>query len=159
MSEGTAFLTSQPGYGQIAEIIKAIDGTVYEDKMAPSGLSQLSLNHMGKIGLDLASSLTDIKPFFVYKTNNAKFEAQADMGNKLATAWWLNRLIDLRFADVLKYCMAGGSSYAHLTYNSDIQDLDLTAEDPRDVLPIRPSDNISVQNCFGIAIRRERTVN
>lgn len=159
ISEGTSFLQSQAGFSSIDEIIKAINGTTYEDKLRPSAISQLNLNHMGKIGLDLASSLTDIKPFFEYTTNNEKFQAQAQMGNKLATAWWLNRLIDLRFCDVIKYALAGGSSYAHLSYNSDIQDLDLMAEDPRDVLPIRPNDMISVQNCFGVAIRRERTVN
>lgn len=159
MSEGLSFLQSQPGYSSIDDIIKAINGTTYEDKLRPQAISQLNLNHMGKVALDLASSLTDIKPFWEYKTNNEKFEQQAQMGNKLATAWWLNRLADLRFCDVIKYALAAGSGYAHLTYNSDTQDQDLLAEDPRDVIPIRPSDMISIQNCFGVAIRRERSTN
>lgn len=159
ISEGQSFLESQSGFSKITEVIRTVMGDQYEDKLRPSTISQLSLNHMGKVGLDLASSLTDIKPFFTYKVTNQRFEPQADMGQKLATAWWSNRLIDLKFCDVIKYSLAAGSGYAHITYNSDTQDLDLLAEDPRDVLPIRPTDMFSVQNCFGVCIRRERTVN
>jgi len=159
VKEGESFLQSQEGFDKTSEIIKHIMGTHMDDKLRPNSISQLNLNHMGKVGLDLASSLTDIKPFFQFKTTNQRFEPQADMGQKLATAWWSNRLIDLKFCDVIKYSLAAGSGYAHITYNSDTQDLDLLAEDPRDVLPIRPTDMFSVQNCFGVCIRRERTVN
>ncbi len=159
ITEGDALLQSQDGYGQIPDIIKAINGTTYEDKLRASTISQLSINDMGKIALDMASSLTDIKPFFEYKTSNERFEAQAAMGQKLASHWWTSRLIDLKFCDCIKYALAAGSGYAHQVYNPDIQDLDLIPEDPRDVLPIRPSDNISIQHAFGVIIRRERTVN
>src|SRR6266403_5178223 len=71
----------------------------------------------------------------------------------------MNRLIDLKFCDVIKYSLAAGSGYAHLVYDRDLQDLNVIPEDPRDVLPIRPSDMISVQNAFGVVIRRERPVN
>lgn len=159
VQEGEAFLQSQDGFNKIGDIIKAINGSQYEDKLKPSSISQLSLNHIGKIGLDLASSLTDIKPFFSFKTTNARFEPQAEMAQKLATAWWTNRLIDLKFCDVIKYSLAAGSGYAHLIYNTDTQDLDMIAEDPRDVLPIRPTNMFSIQDSFGVVIRRERTVN
>jgi len=159
VQEGQAFLESQPGFASIDETWRAVMGTTYEDKLRQNSISQLNLNHMGKIGLDLASSLTDIKPFWQYKTNNARFEPQAEMGQKLAASWWNKRLIDLKFCDVIKHSIVAGSGYAHLTYNSDLQDLDLLAEDPRDVLPIRPSDMYSTQNCFGIVIRRERPIN
>ena len=159
IQEGQSFLESQDGYNKTDEIIRAIMGTQYDDKLRPATLSKLNINHMGKIGLDLASSLTDIKPFFTYKTTNTRFQQQAEMGQKLASAWWMNRLIDLKFCDVIKYSLAAGSGYAHLVYDRDLQDLNLIPEDPRDVLPIRPNDYISVQNAFGVVIRRERTVN
>lgn len=159
IGEGQSFLESQSGFTKVDETIKSIMGDQYEDKLRPNSISQVSLNHMGKIGLDLASSLTDIKPFWEYRTTNARFEPQADMGQKLAGAWWSRRLIDLKFCDVIKYSLAAGSGYAHLTYNEDTQDLDLLAEDPRDVLPVRPSNMFSMQDCFGVVIRRERPVN
>src|SRR4029077_19976488 len=98
-------------------------------------------------------------PFWAYKTNNDRFERTAEMGQKLASAWYPRRLIDLKFCDVIKFSLAAGTGYAHNVFNEDLQDLDLQAEDPRDVIPIRPSDNYSIQNAFGVAIRRERTVN
>ena len=157
--EGQSFLQSQDGFDKVEQIIRMIMGTYYDDKLRPSSISQINLNHMGKIGLDLASSLTDIKPFWEYKTTNTRFQAQAEMGQKLASAWWMNRLIDLRFCDVIKYSLAAGSGYAHMVYDSDLQDLNLIPEDPRDVLPVRPADMISIQNAFGVIVRRERTVN
>lgn len=159
LAEGNAFMQSQTGYDQVDHIIRAIMGESYTDKLRPASISQIQLNHMGKIGLDLASSLTDIKPFWQYGVSNDRFQQQAEIGQKLATNWWTNRLIDLRFCDVIKYGLAAGSGYAHLVYDTDLQDLNLLPEDPRDVLPIRPTDMISVQNCFGVMIRRERTVN
>ena len=159
VSEGQAFLDSQDGFTKIGEIIKHINGSQYDDKLRPNSISQLNLNHMGKIALDLAASLTDIKPFWQFKVSNQRFEAQAEMAQKLATAWWSSRLIDLKFCDVIKYSLAAGSGYAHLVYDPDLQDLNMIAEDPRDVLPIRPSNMFSIQDCFGVVIRRERTVN
>lgn len=159
LQEGQAFLGNCYGYNKCDEIIKAIMGETYEDKLRPREISNLSLNQTGKIGLDLASSLTDIKPFWTYKTANDRFEHTATMGQKLAAAWYPRRLIDLKFCDVIKYALAAGTGMAHPVYNEDIQDLDMFAEDPRDVVPIRPSDNYSIQNCFGVALKRERTLN
>lgn len=159
LQEGQAFLGNCYGFSKIDEIIRAIMGETYEDKLRPREISNLSLNQTGKIGLDLASSLTDIKPFWTYKTANTRFERTATMGQKLASAWYPRRLIDLKFCDVIKLALAAGTGFAHLAYNEDIQDLDLFAEDPRDVIPIRPNDNYSIQNCFGVALKRERTLN
>src|SRR5262252_2712351 len=159
LAEGNAFITTQSGYDDIDGIVKQIMGDTYRDKLRPASISQLQLNHTGKVALDLASSLTDIKPFWEYRTTNDRFQPAAEMGQKLATSWWSNRLIDLRFCDVIKNSLAAGSAHAHLVYDPDLQDLNLLPEDARDVLPIRPTDMISVQNCFGVLIRRERTVN
>ena len=159
LQEGQAFLGNTYGYGKIDDIIRAVMGETYEDKLRPREISNLSLNQTGKIGLDLASSLTDIKPFWTYKTANTRFERTATMAQKLASAWYPRRLIDLKFCDVIKFALAAGTGFAHNVYNEDIQDLDLFAEDPRDTIPIRPSDNYSIQNAFGVAIKRERTLN
>src|SRR5882724_8464796 len=159
ISEGESFLVSQAGYDDISKIIEGIMGDTREDLMRHSAMSGLTFNQMGKIGLDLVSSLTDIKPFWEYRTANQRFEPQSQMGQKLAASWWTWRIIDLKFSDVIKYAVAAGSGIPHLVWNTDTQDQDLIPEDPRDVLPIRPSDMISMQNCFGVVIRKERTVN
>jgi len=157
ITEADAFLKAQCGYGKIGDCIDAVMGETKD--IVPATLSEITLNRMGKIGLDFASLLTDIKPFWEYRTWNKQYEQQAQMSNKLGQAWWTNRLIDLRFSDVIKYGECAGSGFAHILYNGSINDQDLIAEDPRDVLPIRPSSNWSIQDCFGVIVRRERTVN
>ena len=158
VKEGTAFLTSQPGYDKIETSMDYIMGD-FSGKAKPSVLSNVRSNRFGKYANDLAASLTDIKPFWEYRTHNKRFDQQAILGNKLAQAWWMNRHIDLKFSECIKYGLVAATGYAHLVYNEDTKDLDMIAEDPRDVIPIRPSSLYSIQDCLGVLIRRERTVN
>lgn len=158
VQESTAFLVSQPGYENIEKSMKYIMGE-RTSAFRPSYLSSTTTNRFGKIALDLAATLTDTKPFWEYKTFNKRFDQQAMLGNKLATSWYLRRFIDLKFGDSIKHALVAGTGYPHLIYNSEIQDLDVIPEDPRDVLPIRPASYITIQDCLGVLIRRERTVN
>lgn len=159
IQEGENFLRSQYGYDKVPLIIDRIMGN-YQADSAPSSLSDIYYNYMGKVALDLAAALTDIKPFWEYRTFNKKFDQQADMLGKLSLSWWVGaRMTDMRFCDVIKYAQAAGTGYAHPIYNEQVADLDLVAEDPRDVLPIRPSSYLSIQDAAGALIRKERTVN
>ncbi len=156
--EGTAFLKAQPQYDRIAPSIMAING----DFDQPFGrvLSSTNLNRFGKIALNLVAGLTDTKPFWDYKTFNPRFKETAEILGKLSQHWWQGRMIDLRFADAIKYACAAGTGWCHHTgWNPEIEDLDVLAEDPRDVLPIRPSTYYSIQDAMGVIVRRERTVN
>ena len=160
VKEAEAFLRSQYGYEDIQRTIDYIMGE-YDQESGPrhSRLSNIIDNRIGKIALDLIAASTDIKPFWEYRTKNKTFEPQAMMANKLGEAWWNTRNIDLKFSDVIKYQHAAGTGYGHLVYNPDTKDLDLLAEDPRDVLPIRPASLHSIQDCLGVIVRRERTLN
>jgi hypothetical protein len=157
LQESEAFLRAQPGFDKTDKCIRTIMGT--DEDFRTTQLSRVTSNRFGHIALNLSAALTDTKPFWEFKTKNRKFEQQAEMGNKLASQWWTGRMIDLRFSDVIKYAEVGGSGYTHLTYNREINDLDMIGEDPRDVLPIRPNSNISLQDCFAVMVRRERTSN
>lgn len=160
LEEGEPFLQAQTGYDRIQQGIDQVMGKTRDLK--PSALSSTSLNQFGKCANDLASLMTDVKPFWEYRTSNSRYSTQqANMG-KLATHWWLYRHQDQRLADIIKYCLVGGSSYAHIDWNPDLPgdgDLEMIAEDPRDVIPIRPNGNESIQNALGGMIRRSRTVN
>ena len=157
LTEGDRYLQRQPNYSKISQTIKAIDGQY--DRPLLGRLSSTEVNHLARIALVLVSGLTDIKPFFQYTTFNKKYEPTASLNNKLAEQWWTGRFIDQRNADAIRYAVAGGSSYLEPYWNESSGDLDARAWDPRDVFPIRPSDNISIQNAFGILARRERSVN
>ncbi len=157
IEEGEAFLRAQPGFDKIDKSIRRVMSDIPE--LVPTALSRVSSNRFAHIYLSLSASLTDIKPFVEYKTENKDFEKQASMANKRIRSWWLDRQIDMRFLDVMKWSLVGASGYGHLVYNHEFDDMDLLAEDPRDVLPIRPASNMTMQDCFAVLIRRERTVN
>ena len=157
VQEGESFLRQQSGFSQIGTLIDIIMGESRD--MTPSSLSNVRDNRIGKIALDLASGLTDVRPFWDYRTFNKRFENQAEMLDKLSQSWWYNRFIDLKFMNCVQYTLAAGSGYEHIVYNEHIGDLDVIPEDPRDVLPIRPSSYITLQDAFGVIVRRERTVN
>lgn len=158
LAEGEAFLKTQKGYSSIPTLMDYIMGD-YSRDLAPGGFSKLVDNRIGKIALDFSAAMTDIKPFWDYHTFNPKFEPQAIMGGKITKHWWTSRLIDLKFADCIKYAAVAGTGYPHLCYSEQLGDIDCIPEDPRDVLPIRPANNSSLQDCFGVIVRRERTVN
>ena len=159
VQEGQSILSNEPTFNRIDDVMRGILGDLKDDPLRPQGISGIRLNHLSRVRQDLSSSLTDIKPFWEYRTTNTRFEPQADMGQKLASAWWTGRGIDLKFYDCINYALVAGSAFPHLIWDNTIGDQNIIPEDPRDVLPIRPSDMISVQNAFGVVIRRERPVN
>lgn len=158
IEESESFLRSQPGYDKIEDTVDAIMGEDYGTP-TPAGLPDVRLNHLGKVALDLASALTDLKPFWEYKTYNKRFEPQQVMLGKRSTSWWTNRHIDLKWLFVVQYALASGSGCGQIIYDQDTRDQDIIPEDSRDVLPIRPNDFLSLQNALGVCLRRERTVN
>jgi hypothetical protein len=156
--ESEAFLKIQPGYDKIGETMRAVFGE--QHKYRSSRLSDTELNHLGKIASDLAALLTDIKPFWEYKTRNKSFERQSGILGKLSSHWYLERFIDLRMMEVIKYWEVSGTGWPHFVWDPMLGDLTIYAEDSRDVLPIRPpSGYISIQDAIGVAIRKEHTVN
>jgi hypothetical protein len=158
IEEGEAFLRAQKGYTLIADTIKAIFGDI--KTLQSSVLSQTSVNHIAKVATDLTAMCTDVKPFWEYRTRNNRFKKHCEILGNLSEHWWLNRLIDLKFADVVRYSLIAGSGYAHQYFNTNTQDIDISAEDPRDIIPIRPpSTSFSLQECTGVIQRVQRTVN
>jgi hypothetical protein len=157
IQEGEAFLRAQKGYGKIDETIRTIMGEHFELK--ETKLSGTSCNIVAKVAQNLAAGLTDTKPFWEYKTENKRYEPIAVLQGKMAVHWWLQRQIDMRMVDVAKYAEVAGTGYAHIVYDDRLDDLDMLPEDPRDILPIRPTTTLSLQDAFGVIIRRERTVN
>ena len=168
LEEGLAAQRSQPGHSLIGATIDAIMGTDEPRILSPK-LSHGRINKIQKIALEMRSMLTDIKPFWQYEANCKRYEKQAEIFGKLSKHWYLTRGIDQVFKDAIDYVLAAGSGYIHFFWNSEIPgmsgpdgnptigDIDCRAEDPRDVIPIRPSgDKRNLQSCRGVIVRRER---
>ncbi|KKK53271.1 hypothetical protein LCGC14_3096460, partial [marine sediment metagenome] len=145
-------------FSDIQKILDMVMGDFGPDKQH-TDLSRITDNRFAKTFFNLSAAMTDTKPFWDYRTYNKKFESQATIANKLSAAWYYTRNIDLRQLGVVQYALAGGSGYAHIIYNHELEDLDIIPEDPRDVIPIRPASLHTIQDSFGVIVRRERTVN
>lgn len=157
VQEADSFLKSMPNYDKIDKTERQIHSE-RADSMN-SSLSSVQANHIDKAGAQLVSGMTDTRPFWEYRTFNPNYTKQTEIFGKISLHLWLQRAWDMRLTDMIWGCNSGGTSYAHLTYNERIQDLDFNAEDVRDVLPFRPSNYHSIQSCEGVIIRKERTVN
>lgn len=160
VEEAEAFVQSQPGYDRIARSIDAIMSVDDTELIDPrSKLSNTRTNRVAKIAEDIAALLTDTKPSWDYSVANRSFEQHAQIYSKLSTFWYQHRNIDLGLADVIKYCVAAGTGYLHLYWDPELQDINALAEDPRNVLPIRPNAFRSLEDCKGVIVKRKVPVN
>lgn len=160
VEEGEALLAAQSGWGNISRAIDAIMSADDIETFDPrSVLSQTKTNRVALIAEQIAALMTDTKPFWDYSVANRRFEQHAEIYGKLATFWYQRRNIDLRIADAIKYYTVGGTGYLHLFWNEEISDIDACAEDPRNVIPIRPVSYDSLESCLGVAVKRKVPVN
>ena len=163
VQEGEAFLSAQFGYNQIDQAVSVIQGENANRRLIHKDLSHFQINLVGKVVSDNVASLTDIKPYFSYRTSNPMFQAQADIFNNLAQSWWMTNFIDLKIAGAVQLAIPAGCSYLQFIWNPELQggkgDLDLIPRDARDVIPIRPTASLSIQDSMGVIVRSDETIN
>jgi hypothetical protein len=162
LRRGIQFVENSMGYDKISLALDQL--FMFERSVntswipgAKSPLSNTRANLIAKIAEDLTASLTDVRMFWNYRTQNAKYEEQCRLSNKSAEIWYNRRQIDLRIGDVIRYYTIAGTGFAHLYYSRRLDDLMVDAEDPRNVYPIDPMSYHSIQDCSGVIIRRPRT--
>ncbi len=160
VQEGENIIKDEPAYGDIDRHISYIMGDQV-NKERPSGLANCPDNRLKTILNQTVAALTDIHPLFGFKTYNPAFKDQEDILVKLSQAWWVNTFADLKLADVIKFAAGVGTGYCEVAWDSKAGggagDIVLRALDPRDVLPIRPQLNGSVQDWGGVIIRTAKS--
>src|SRR5262245_20169847 len=109
MEEADGFLRAQRGYKKIDTAIDAIMSE--ESDLRSASLSSTECNQVAKTFLDITAGLTDIKPFWEYRTYNKRFEKHCSIYGKLSQHVWLQRQMDMSFMHAVQYALAGGSSY------------------------------------------------
>ena len=157
IEESDGFLRGQRGYDRIDESIDTVMGK--QDDLRLPNLSSTTCNQVGKTFFDMCAGLTDIKPFWEYRTYNKRFESNCSIYGKLSEHTWLQRGMDMSFFYAVQYAVAGGTSYLEPYWDTKIEDFKAEAWDPRDVLPIRPSNSPSIQDAYGVITRKARSVN
>ena len=160
ITEAEEFITKQPNFNKIEESIKTImsedsNSALDIPMVRNSGaVSTTRTNRLAKICEDLAALMTDTKPFWEFSSRNRKFEQHSAVFSDLATYWYQRRHIDQILADVIKWSVVAGTGYFHMFWNPEIQDIDAVSEDPRNVLPLRPTLMHTLEGCVGVAVKR-----
>jgi len=157
IQESDDFLRGQRGYNKIDSAISTIMSE--ESDLRSVSLSSTECNQVGKTFLDMTAGLTDVKPFWEYRTYNKRFESHCSIYGKLSQHAWLQRQMDMAFMFGIQYALAGGSTYLEPYWDTQIEDFRAEAWDPRDVLPIRPTTSTSIQDSYGVISRKARSTN
>lgn len=160
VDDGERILKAEPAYQEIASNIAYVMGDQLSRR--PAALSNVRDNRLKKIVLESVSALTDIHPLFGFQSFNPNFQNQVVILDKLTRAWWVNTYTDLRLADTVRYSMSTGVGYAEVVWDESLNagkgDIVLVPTDPRDVLPIAPKFDFSIQSWGGVVIRSMETV-
>lgn len=152
---GRSSIAKERAYQGIGGCIDYVAGNT--GTLRPSALSKVSFNRIRKNVYEIVSSMTDVRPVWNYQTYNNEYKKQADILNLLVRNWWRNSHADKRMQDALMYSCVGGSGYLKIEWNPYLPgggNIDLIPLDPRDVIPINPALNSSVQQWEGVAIRK-----
>jgi len=160
--EGDLINRQDPSYDLISRAQDYITGQqLATEQCRLKYLPQVTINETRKAMQAHVSAITDLKPIAGWKTN-PEYQVQANMLNQYLYAEWVTTMMDLDLGDCVKYSLAGGTGDLvvdwdpHMPMGGGHQ---LTARDPRDTLPLRPSFGRSNQLWEGVCFREEHTVN
>lgn len=155
-TSGMALLKKEKAWEQTAQAIAYIDGK--HNPAKGKAMSKITDNRLRKLALEVAATMTDVRPIWNYETIQEQLKKQADVLNKLARAWWRSNRIDRRLVTILLYSLVGGSGYGLLTFNAELADgkgdMELIPFDPRDVIPVEPTYSDNIQEWRGIILRQ-----
>lgn len=163
VEEGDRINKSDPSYDQIDRSLQYITG----EQLSPERkklryLPQVVINESRKAIQAHVSALTDLKPLFGWRTLNPQYRVQADLLNQYAVAEWVSTLADIELGDCIKYALSAGTGDLVVDWDPHAPlggAHSLSARDPRDTLPIRPSHSRSLQLWEGVVLREEHTIN
>lgn len=165
VSEGEAFMQADPVWDTIDRNMDYIGGrqkALAITQERPPYVSHVVVNETRRTHRRHVSALTDIKPVYAYKTQNNNFQQQALLLNNTTTVWWINTFADLALADAASYASVAGCGDLVLEYDpffGPMGDMILSARDPRDTIPIRPSRQGSIQSWVGCILREAHPYN
>jgi hypothetical protein len=162
IQEGDAINRADPSY----DIITRAQEYIVGEQLSPERcklkyLPQVTINETRKAMQAHVSAITDLRPVAGWKAN-PEYQVQADLLNKYLLSEWITTMMDLDLGDCVKYALAGGTGDLVIDWDPHAPQggaHQLSARDPRDTLPLRPSFGRSCQLWEGVCFREEHTVN
>lgn len=162
IQEGDLINRADPSYDSIERAQQYIVGEQRSaDQRKLKYLPQIVINESRKAMQAHVSALTDFKPVVGWKAN-PEFLVQANLLNQYAVSEWITGMLDLDLGDCVKYSLSAGTGDLVVDWDPHAPlggAHQLTARDPRDTLPLRPSLARSPQSWEGVCFREEHTVN
>jgi len=162
VQDGDAINRADPSYDMISQAQAYIVGEQRSPETCKlKYLPQIVINETRKAMQAHVSAITDLKPVAGWK-GNPEYQVQANMLNQYLMAEWITTMMDLDLGDCVKYSLAGGTGDLVVDWDPHVPQGGahaLSARDPRDTLPLRPSFGRSVQTWEGACFREEHTVN
>ncbi len=161
VEEGDRINRSDPSYEMIEPGMRYVVGEQLSvERRKLKYLPQVVINESRKAVQAHVSSLTDLKPLGGWRS--ITYRQQADLLNAYAVAEWVSTLADIELGDCIKYAIAAGTGDLSVDWDPHAPmggQHEYTARDPRDTLPIRPSNARSPQLWQGLVMREEHSVN
>jgi hypothetical protein len=162
VQEGDLINRSDPSYEVIGRAQEYVVGEqLSAEQRRLKYLPQVVINETRKAMQAHVSAITDLKPVVGWRSS-IEYQVQADLLNKYLLAEWVTTMMDLDLGDCVKYSLAGGTGDLVIDWDPHAPlggAHQLSARDPRDTLPLRPSFLRSPQYWEGVCFREEHTVN
>jgi len=162
IQEGDLINRADPSYDLISRAQSYIVGEqLTAERLRLKYLPSVTVNETRKAMQAHVSAITDLKPVAGWKSN-PEYQVQANMLNQYLMAEWITTMMDLDLGDCVKYSLAGGTGDLVIDWDPHVPlggAHALSARDPRDTLPLRPSFGRSPQTWEGVCFREEHTVN
>jgi hypothetical protein len=160
--EGDLINRSDPSYEGIERAQQYVVGEqLSTDQRRLKYLPQITINETRKAMQAHVSAITDLKPIVGWRTN-PEWRVQADLLNQYLLAEWVTTMMDIDLGDTVKYALVCGTGDTVVDWDPHVPlggAHQLSARDPRDTLPLRPSFSRSPQLWEGVCFREEHTVN
>lgn len=161
VQQGQNFLGTQRGYQDLRkcfDIIAGVDG-----EKLPSYLSKIKSNRLKRQAREIVATLSDIRNFWDYQTDNRDFYQNKNVLTRSARAWWQNSFADRGMREALQYAVVGGTGWVSPTWNHDFYgygrgELVLDSFGPDDVLVVQLPKSGDHQQAYAVIIRKEMPI-
>lgn len=160
--EGETFIRNQTSY-QDFERAKNIIAGVHEAKI-PQQLSRITVNLEKRLIREIVGTMSNLRPFWGFDTDNPDFDIQVNILNKLLLNWYLTTYADRAIKKWAQYAAVFGSGYIGPDWHSDFWttgrgEIVLKVYSPEDVLPTQIPKDGDIQRAYAVTLHEEVPLN
>ena len=107
--------------------------------------------------LEIVESLSDIRPYWGYSTDNKSFREQSDMMSKVAKSIYMESFVDRAIKDALQYAAVSGAGFIYPFYSRTMfgagdGEFQFMALGQPDVLPVQLPRGKNYQNAYIVTL-------